>query len=152
MSTIKTEVSGVIAASPEEIYAVLSDYDEGHHAILPERYFTELKVERGGQGDGTVFVVQMDVMGARRTYRMTVSEPVPGRVLKESDQEAGVETTFTLNPLEGAQKTRVTIATEARASAGLAGLLERWFNPGITRRIYREELQLLEAYLEAKRG
>lgn len=147
MGQIHTEVSDIIPARPEVVYAVLADYRVGHPAILPKPYFTELKVEQGGQGAGTIVRTRMVVMGVERMFRLTVSEPEPGRVLKEVDEQAGVVTTFTVEPLNDGQQARVTIATEARASPGLMGVMEKLMNPPFTRRIYKEELQQLAEYV-----
>ena len=147
MSQIHTEVSDIIPARPEVVYTVLTDYRVGHPAILPKPYFTELQVEQGGQGAGTVVRTRMVVMGVERIFRLTVSEPEPGRVLKEVDEQAGVVTTFTVEPLNGGQQTRVTIATDARASPGVMGMMEKLMNPPITRRIYAEELRQLAEYV-----
>lgn len=145
MSTYHTEASQIINARPEKIYAILSDYQRAHVSILPKPYFTGLTVERGGQGAGTVFLAKMDVYGTKTEFRMTVTEPEPGRVLAETDEKAGVHTTFTLDPLDNGQRTRVTIATDARASGGLKGLIERLTTPMIMRRIYNAELKLVAA-------
>lgn len=74
---------------------------------------------------------------------MTVSEPEPGRVLVEADEVAGVVTTFTVDPVPNEPRSRVTIQTVARSSAGIAGVIERWLNPIVMRRIFRQELGLL---------
>mgnify|MGYP001413434699 CR=1 FL=1 len=142
------EVSAVIAARPEAIYAILSDYRAAHQAILPKPYFADLVIEQGGHGVGTVFRVRMDVMGTSTHFHMVVSEPQPGRVLMEADEQAGVVTTFTLEPVADDIQTRVTIASDFRPSPGIKGLAERLMNPPITRRIYRQELQLLADYLQ----
>jgi hypothetical protein len=147
MSTIHVEVTGIIDAPPERVYAVLADYRDHHPNILPKPYFTGLRVEEGGVGAGTVAVADMDVYGTKRSFRLTVTEPQPGRVLAESDAAAGMVTTFTVEPLEGGAKSRVTIATDTRPSPGLRGWIERLVNPSITRRIYHAELQQLNAYL-----
>src|SRR5690606_41828658 len=98
MGQYHVEVSRVIAARPQDIYAVLADYHTTHPNILPSQYFKELTVEEGGVGAGTVFRLRMSVMGASREYRMIVSEPEPGRVMVETDSEAGGVPTFTLHP------------------------------------------------------
>lgn len=147
MSQIHVEASAVINARPEKIYGVLSDYRVGHPAILPKPYFTELTVEEGGQGAGTVMRVRMKVMGVEVAYHLVVSEPEPGRVLVETDEAAGVVTTFTVEPLNGGQQSRATIATDMRASHGLRGFMEKLMNPPVTRRIYRQELQNLAEYV-----
>ena len=147
MGQIHTEVSDIIPARPEVVYAVLADYRVGHPAILPKPYFTELQVEQGGQGAGTIVRTRMVVMGLERIFKLTVSEPEPGRVLKEVDEQAGVVTVFTVEPINGGQQARVTIATDARASPGVMGMMEKLMNPPITRRIYAEELRQLAEYV-----
>lgn len=147
MSTIHAEATAVIDAPPTRVYAVLADYRNHHPHILPKPYFTGLRVEAGGVGAGTVVVADMDVYGTKRTFRLVVTEPQPGRVLAESDDAAGMSTTFTVEPLEGGSKSRVTIATDTRPSPGLQGWIERLVNPSIMRRIYRAELQQLNAYV-----
>ena len=52
MSYYTAKASKVIDAPADQIYAVISDYHEGHPAILPTRYFTDMTVIQGGQGEG----------------------------------------------------------------------------------------------------
>jgi hypothetical protein len=151
MTHYRAEASDIIDAPPEQVYAIVADYHEGHPAILPARYFTDLTVTKGGQGEGTAITVTMNVFGAKSLINLVVSEPEPGRVLVEEDKSAGVVTTFTLEPLDGGERTRLTISTDARVSSGLRGLIERVVNPAITRKIYREELQQLARIVREKR-
>ena len=92
MSNIHVSVSRVIDAPADVIYGILSDYRAGHPSILPKPYFKELVVEEGGVGEGTVARVGMEVMGSQQTLRLRVTEPEPGRVLREEDAAAGVVT------------------------------------------------------------
>lgn len=147
MNEITIEVSAVIEAASKHVYSVLADYPGGHHAILPKDYFTDLSVTEGGQCAGTVIDVSMKVMGVESHYRFNVSEPEPGRVLMEADEDAGVVTTFTVDPVDGEERSCVTITTRSRASQSLRGLIERLVNPAVTRRIYRKELQILASYV-----
>ena len=149
MSFIHVEESLEIEASAEKIYAVLADYQKGHPAILPKAYFKELTVEKGGKGAGTVVNVLMSVYGTKRTFHLKVTEPKPGRLLVESDAKAGITTSFKLEPLNGAARTRLTIASDSKASPGLQGWFEKLFNPSITKRIYKEELRQIAAYVQA---
>jgi Polyketide cyclase / dehydrase and lipid transport len=142
MSTYLAQESAVIDAPAERLYEIIADYHVGHPAILPTRYFTDLKVLEGGQGVGTSIAVQMNVFGSKSLLNLRVTKAEPGRLLVEEDEAGGMVTTFSLEPLAGGQ-TRVTIATETRTSPGLRGLAEKVMNPPITRRIYREELQKL---------
>jgi hypothetical protein len=143
MTRIHAQAVATINAPAEMVYNILTDYQVGHPAILPKPYFTDLSVEQGGRGAGTVFVTRMQAMGSERTFRMAVTEPQPGRVLVESD---GVTTTtFTVESL-GAAQCRITIATDARPSPGLQGWIERLFTPPFLRRVYSQELQILAEY------
>lgn len=142
MSTYLAQESAVIDAPAERLYEIIADYHEGHPAILPTRYFTDITVEEGGQGLGTVVAVKMNVFGSKMLLNLKVTEAIPGRLLVEKDEATGTVTTFNLEPV-GEGQTRVTIATESRTSPGLRGWLEKVMNPPITRRIYREELQQL---------
>lgn len=146
MSTYHVHESAVIDARPDRVYSIIADYTGGHQEILPRQYFKEMVVEQGGKGAGTVVRANMEVMGAKRFFRLFVTEPEPGRVIAEADAEAGVHTTFTVDPYHNGQQSRVTIASDFRASPGLKGVIERLFNPSITRRIYRTELQQLDEY------
>lgn len=143
MSQYTVSVFRDIDAPIEVLYNIVSDYEAGHPAILPPDYFKKLTVEAGGKGAGTVARAEMEVMGSKRTFVLRVTEPVPGRVLVEEDSATGTITRFVFDPLDDG-RTRVTIATKARTAAGLRGLMERLMNPSITRRIYHEELALLE--------
>lgn len=148
MTTLRTQATHDIDARPETVYGVLADYRVGHPAILPKPYFGALTVESGGRGAGTVIRFSMQVMGVERAFREVVSEPEPGRVLVEQDDAAGVVTTFTVDPLDGGKRSRVTITTETQASPGLRGLVERVVNPPVLRDIYRKELRQLEEYVK----
>ena len=151
MSTYQVNVSAMIDAPASDIYSLLADYHEGHRAILPARYFTEMTVTQGGYGAGTAVTVHMNVFGAKVIYHLEVTEPEPGRVLQEEDVKLGIVTTFTVEPINDTQS-QVTIVTTASASSGLKGWLEKLMNPAITRRIYREELAQLQAVIQKRAG
>lgn len=152
MSQIHAEATELIDARPEDVYAVLSDYQVGHRAILPKPYFTDMRVEQGGQGKGTVARASMNVFGAKREFRVVVSEPEPGRVLVEADPDAGVVTTFIVEPVNGGKQSRVTISTDSETRPGFAGMMERLMNPPIMRRIYHQELRQLADYLRSQKA
>ena len=148
MSDIQVAVTATVDATPAQVYAVLADYRNHHPNILPQAYFANVEVTKGGQGAGTEFVANMNVYGSKRTFHMSVSEPEPGRVLAETDAKLGTHTTFTVEPLEGGTKSKVTIATTSKASTGLGSWLERLTTPMIMRKIYQEELQQLNSYMQ----
>jgi hypothetical protein len=148
MSKIHVEVSADIPAPPAAVYAVLSDYQSGHPNILPKQYFPSLEVESGGQGAGTIFNALLRAGGTQQRLRMQVSEPEPDRVLMETDTASDLYTTFTHDPINNGQHTRLTIATDWTQKPGQAGLLERWLTPPVMRRIYRTELRQIADYMQ----
>ena len=147
MSGIQAEYSTVIDARPEEIYAVLSDYRVAHPAILPKPPFTELTVEKGGQGAGTVVMSRVKVFGREMSYHQVVSEPEPGRVLMEKDMDTGQYSSFTLDPLNGGKQTRVTIFCERPLEPGLMGIMQKLTQAQYMRGLFKRELDNLANYL-----
>jgi hypothetical protein len=141
------EATGLIAAQPEAIYAVIANYRQGHPQIVPKPYFTKLEVEQGGVGAGTIVRVYMRVFGVDRVLRHQVLESEPGRVLVEQDMDADSATTFTVTPAEGGQ-TRLHIATEWAARPGVTGWLERVLTKRVLQSIYAKELRQLAAYIQ----
>jgi hypothetical protein len=150
MSKVIVNASDVIDARPEQIYAILSDYRVGHAAILPKPYFKEMIVEQGGQGEGTIIRLKMNVFGQEYTYHQIVTEPEPGRLLVETDMNTGQFSSFTLEPLNGGAQTRVTIHSEFPGKPGIAGWMEKLMQPPITRHIFKKELRNLAEYVRSK--
>jgi hypothetical protein len=109
-----------------------------------------LEVESGGFGAGTVIRFSMTVLGISQQFHMIVSEPEPGRILKESDPHSGQWSSFTIDPVNGGYQSQVTIDTEAFASPGFKGLIERLMNPPLTRRIFTQELRQLNQYVQTR--
>jgi hypothetical protein len=129
----------VVPAPADLVYGILADYRDGHPSILPRPPFGELTVQEGGYGAGTRITVAMEAMGRERLMRMRVEEPEPGRVLLETDEDSGVRTRFTVDPL-GPGRSRVRFETELAERPGLAGWLEGLLTPVLLRRVYRREL------------
>lgn len=142
MRSFRVRVSALVPAPAERVYGLLADYREGHPRILP-RAFRDLTVERGGRGEGTVVRFSVRTLGSTRSFRASVTEPRPGRVLVESDPDAGTVTTFTVTPLSGGRHARVSIETVGRARAGFAGWVERVLAPALLRPLYAEQLRRL---------
>jgi Polyketide cyclase / dehydrase and lipid transport len=147
MSDINVAVSTTIDAPPDRVYAVLADYRNHHPHILPKPYFVDIQVLQGGVGAGTEFVARMNINGAKRAYRMTVSEPQPGRVLAETDPLQGTHTLFTVEPLADGTQSKVTIATKSKVSSYIGGWFEKLTTLAVMRRIYAEELAQLNRYM-----
>jgi hypothetical protein len=150
MSQIHAQAEAILNARPEVIYDAIADYKHGHPNIIPPESFSDLQVEEGGYGAGTVIRFKVKAFGTVLEMYQRVSEPEPGRVLVEQDIDSprNAITTFTVIPVENKQQARVIIATVMNASPGLAGLVERLLIPRLNQRIYRKELHMLEAFAQ----
>jgi hypothetical protein len=135
--------SALIPARRERVYNIIANYREGHPRILPKQ-FSNLVVEQGGVGAGTVIRFQMGVLGRKQTFRAAITEPEPGRVLVETYLDGnGAITTFTVDQGTAPADSRVTISTELPVRAGFLGLIEGKFSALLLRPIYERELQNL---------
>lgn len=132
-----------MGAPADTVYGYLVDMREHHPRFLPSA-FSEFEVQEGGLGDGTVVSFRVSAGRRSRVYRMQVAETEPGRVITESDSESSLRTTFTVEP--DGQEARVRISTSWDGAGGIGGIFERLFAPGVMRKIYAEELDLLDAY------
>jgi hypothetical protein len=146
MNQYIAEVSDIIPASPKQVYDVLADYHTHHPAILPKPAFKAVKVLKGGMGAGTEIQATMNEWGRETIYHLVVSEPEPGRVLREVDEQKGVETTFTVEPINGGHS-RVTIMMKRKVSSGLRGSIDKAINPPIIKMVFKTELKQLAAYV-----
>lgn len=135
--------SAIIPARRERVYSLISNYRDGHPRILPKQ-FTSLTVEQGGIGAGTIIRCQMSVLGKKQTFRAAITEPEPGRVLVETNLEAGSWiTTFTVNPGTAPADSHVTISTELPVRSGFLGRIERGLTTLLLRPMYVKELENL---------
>jgi Polyketide cyclase / dehydrase and lipid transport len=125
------------------VHNLFADFVNHHPKFLPPQ-FTELQLEAGGYGAGTVYNFTSLFGGQVRAFKMLVSEPQPGKVMIEHDQLSTLETTFTFTP-EGT-RTRITFETVWESAGGLMGALEAWFAPAMMRRLYQDELNRFERY------
>jgi Polyketide cyclase / dehydrase and lipid transport len=132
--------SEIIPARRERVYALIANYHDGHPRILP-RQFSDLIVEQGGVGAGTVIRFQMNVFGRKQNFRAAITEPEPGRVLTETYLEPeGTVTTFTIDLGTAPADSRVTISTTLAVRSGILGLIEKTLSTLLLRRIYVQEL------------
>src|SRR5437588_10439379 len=97
MGTIHVSAQRSVEAQADVVYGYLADMREHHPRFLPPA-FSDFQVETGGVGAGTITRFNVTAGGRSRSYRMEVSEPEPGRVLRESDTSSSLVTTFTVAP------------------------------------------------------
>jgi hypothetical protein len=101
-------------------------------------------VLRGGIGAGTEIRFALELAGWKQQVEATVDEPEPDRVLSETYPDKGAVTRFTVDPM--GDESRVRIETSWESSRGLAGLIERLIAPRLFRKLYTEELDLIERW------
>jgi hypothetical protein len=143
MGSLQVVAERAIDAPADAVYCYLADMREHHPRFLPQA-FSGFEVESGGVGAGTVTRFTVTAGGRRRSYRMQVAEPEPGRVLTESDTNSSLVTTTTVTPDGSAS--RVQISTRWEGAAGIGGFFERLFAPRVMRGIYADELERLSTY------
>lgn len=132
--------SALIPARRDRVYSLIANYRDGHPRIVPKQ-FSNLVVEQGGVGAGTVVRFQMSVFGKKQSFRAAISEPEPGRVLVETDLDSnGAVTTFTVDPGTAPAESRVTISTQLPVRSGPLGLVEKTLSTLLLRPMYVQEL------------
>jgi len=139
---VVTSAERSIDAPADQVYGYLADMHQ-HQRFLPPA-FSDFQVEQGGVGAGTVTRFKITAGGRTRSYRMQVSEPVPGRTLVETDTGSSLVTTFNVTP--NGDKSLVSIATSWDGAGGIGGFFERTFAPRAMQRLYLDELDRLNAY------
>ena len=152
MSEYRAEAVAIVNAKPAHVYGIIADYHEGHQRILPRRYFEKMIVREGGVGAGTKLTLHMNIFGTKTTIHQTVSEPEPGRLLVEANDDGSATTTFLCEPINEGTHTLVTITTIGTVATGWRGWVERWMNPMVLQWIYRKELMLLDDVAQQVEG
>ena len=142
MATIIAMAEGTVAAPADRVYAILADYREHHPRILPPA-FSDLLVEQGGVGAGTVIRFRLTLGGRTQAFHQRVDEPAPGRILTETDLDTGAVTTFTVTPAGDSSRVRIKTSYER---GGLRGLVESLIAPTMLRRLYVDEIARLNRY------
>jgi hypothetical protein len=145
MAHYNVSASALIPARPETIYALIADYKNGHPRIIPKPYFLSLNVEQGGYGEGTLIDFQMKIMGRIQSFHSVITEPAPGRILVETDQNTGAATKFSVEPGTDGKQSFVTITTALPVANGIAGKIQGWFFARLLHPIYVKELEQLTA-------
>jgi uncharacterized protein YndB with AHSA1/START domain len=148
MAKVVASAERGIDAPADEVYGYVADMRQ-HERFLPPA-FSDFQVEEGGVGAGTVTSFKLTAGGRTRSYRMRVSEPVPGQTLIEADASSSLTTTFNVTARQGGSQ--VSITTSWDGASGIGGFFERTFAPRALRRLYLEELDRLSAYAAERRA
>jgi hypothetical protein len=144
VSTPIAAATRVIQAPADQVYRIIADYRNTHPLILPKRYFLSINVEEGGLGEGTVISFTMRILGRTQSFRSLITEPVPGRLLVETDIRSQTPTSFHVTTVGDAAGTQVMISTELKGRSWIEAL----FAKAMLQKIYQEELELLALLTE----
>ena len=147
MGRTRAHAERKIGAPPAAVYAVLADYTTQHPRIMPASLFSNLEVESGGVGAGTVFHITLRMLGRRQRLHMRVGEPEPGHVLTETNLDTGVVTKFTVAPDDGGSRALARISSQWETAGGLRGLGDRLVTPLLMGRIFAKQLRQLDQYI-----
>ena len=143
MPLLRAAAERTVPAPAAAVYALLADYRDGHPRILPPA-FSDLMVLQGGIGAGTIIRFALKFAGRRQVIEARVEEPEPGRVLSEAYPDKSAVTRFIVDPV--GDQSHVRIETSWEPSRGLAGQIERLIAPRLFRKLYMEELDLIERW------
>jgi uncharacterized membrane protein len=143
MGVIQVSAERTVDAPADAVYGYIRDMHQ-HPNFLPPA-FSDFQVESGGVGAGTVTRFKVTAGGRTREYHMTIDEPEPGRVLRESDNNSSLINKFTVTPT-GDAAAQVQISTTWQGAGGIGGFFERTFAPRAVRAMYEDELQRLDTY------
>jgi uncharacterized protein YndB with AHSA1/START domain len=143
MGVIEVKAERTVNAPAEAVYGYIRDMHT-HPKFLPPA-FSDFHIESGGVGTGSVTRFKVTAGGRTREYHMTVDEPEPGRVLRESDQNSSLITKFIVDPAVSGSSL-VQISTTWQGAGGIGGFFERTFAPRAMRAIYEDELARLDSY------
>jgi hypothetical protein len=142
MSIVSVSAERDIAAPAGQVYGVIADYQNHHPRILPPA-ITDLVVEEGGVGAGTVIRYNARLGGRTRATRQRIEEPEPGRVLIERDLNRDYATTFTVTPSGSESTVRIE---STWTGTGMQGFVERLIAPRLLRSLFEDELDRLDRY------
>lgn len=148
MSHIFVRCDRVIQATPAEVFAILADYRDRHQRLLPAN-FLNYRVEKGGQGHGTVIGYRFRAAGRERDYTMDIEETVKGQVLTERDNGSSLVTRWSVLPVEHGRLSKVSVESDWEGGNGVGGFFERTFAPLGLRNIYDEILANLAHMVHA---
>jgi hypothetical protein len=142
MSIVIAEADATVDAPAGLVLQIIRDFAGHHRRILPAA-FSDFRVLAGGVGAGTVTSFTT-TLGGRKVHGQTVvTEPAAG-VVREDVVGRDMVTTFRVQEL--GNHAFVTIRTTWTPAGGINGFFERKLAPRMLRDVYRQELELLQAY------
>ena len=152
MATAHAHADASVDAKPDAVYQVLADYTTHHPRIMPPSMFSDLRVEEGGVGDGTVFHITLHAPGKRQRLHMRVAEPDPGAELTETNIDTGQVTVFRVERDPEGTGTLARISSDWETAGGVSGAVDRLLTPAFMGRIFHKQLEDLGRYMRTLQG
>jgi polyketide cyclase/dehydrase/lipid transport protein len=138
MAKVTARATKQLGAPPERVLGFLRDYRQSRPRIFTGNY-TAYRVERGGEGEGTVIGYHFAAGGRERDYRLRVEES--DGALIERDELSSFVSKWAIAP--DGSGSAVTIEGSWDRAGGIPGIFEGFFAPLGLRRIYGEVLEKL---------
>ncbi|GAS91352.1 SRPBCC family protein [Mycolicibacterium brisbanense] len=147
---MEVSYSLTIAAPPDRVFALLSDYQWARPTLLPVQYYTDYQVVDGGHGDATVVRWILHFTKSRFRDMVNVVEVEDDLTLVERDDNSTLVTRYTVEPLErnGPQLSLITAQTSWHGADSFMKYLERILAPGMMRKIHAAFLTQVKNYLQ----
>ena len=134
----------------ERVWALLRDYRVARPRLL-SAHFSDYRVQERGDGAGTVIAYRLRVGRHQREHVIAVTEPVPGRVLRERDRTSAWVSTWTLTPGGEGERTVVRLAVTLR-DPQISGWLARARARRALRRLCGQLLEHIDADVARERS
>jgi hypothetical protein len=148
MSHIFVRSERIIDAKPAEVFNVLKDYEKKRPRLLTPNY-QDYTVAKGGKGNGTVIRYRFKAARRERPYELHVEETVKGQVLTERDRDSSFVTRWSVLPVNGGEKSQVSVESDWEGGSGVGGFFERLFAPLGLRNVYRDMLVSLALMVQS---
>ncbi|ANO24401.1 SRPBCC family protein [Mycobacteroides abscessus] len=126
-----------VAAPPERVFAVLSDYECARRALLPVEYYSDYHVYEGGRGEGAV--VGWTLHFTKSRFReMVIAVRADDFNLIESDLNSTLVTRYLVVPEGGSDvgHSLITVRTSWHGADGFIKYIERILAPAMMRKIH----------------
>ena len=146
MGQVSAASSVLVNAEPAAVLSAVADYETVRPKILSSHY-SDYRVVRGGQGQGTVATWKLQATKSRvRDVQADVD--VAGHTVIEKDANSTMVTNWTVAP--AGTGSSVTVKTTWQGAGGVKGFFERTFAPLGLRRIQAEVLGNLKKQVEGR--
>lgn len=147
---MEVSYSLTVAAPPDRVFDLLSDYEAARPALLPVEYYSDYHVAEGGRGHGTVVRWILHFTKSRTREIESVVVAARHLTLVERDNNSTLTTSYTVIPLEDVEprQSLITAQTSWRGADGFMKYIERILAPKMMRKIHAAFLTNVKKHCE----